>query len=189
MKNFILILVFCFSINKSFSQEKSEIFVKTSLNGVHDFTFGSSSSFGFGTHLGFRPNFQWNQFQPYVSLGFETSSPAKRNNEISFWFDRNVRFMAGLERQVAKSEKERLWVGAGGSLARGKKVTGFERTSINGIIVSENIYRGVGSEGSLQLSLRYQNRMISEIMSFGYTIDFFFEETYIHGFSINWKLR
>lgn len=190
MKKLILILVICCSVTKGFSQEKSEIFVKTTLNGVQDFTFGSSSGIGFGTHLGLRPNFHWKKLQPYFSVGYETTSLSKNNsNEILFWYDRNFRFMAGLERQVTQSDKERLWIGAGGSLARGSKVTGFDRTTINGNIVSETIFRGINSEASLQLSLRYQNRMISDIMSFGYTMDIFFDNVFINGFSINWKIR
>jgi len=190
MKKLILIFAFCISISKSFGQDKSEIFLRTSLNSVQDFTSEPSSGIGFGTHLGIRPNFQWKQLRPYVILGIETTIPSmKRDNEIFWWFERNLRLQAGLERQVLESEKERLWIGGGGSLARGRQVVGFDRTTINGIIVSETIYRSVRSEASLQLSLRYQNRIISEVMSFGYTMDYFFEDTFLHCFSINWKIR
>jgi hypothetical protein len=190
MKRLILIFAVSMSISKSFSQEKSEIFIRTSLNSVQDFTSEPSKGMGFGTHLGIRPNFQWKQLQPYVLLGFETTSPSiSRNNALLFWYDRNFRLQAGLERQVLQSERERLWIGGGGSLARGRKVVGFDRTAINGIIVSENIYRSVSTEASLQLSLRYQNQRISEVMSLGYTMDYFFEDTFLHCFSINWKIR
>lgn len=190
MKKLLLIFVFFISVSKSFSQEKSEIFLRTSLNAVQDFTFEPSSGIGFGAHFGIRPNFQWKQLQPYVLLGFETTSPSmNRNNALLFWYDRNFRLQAGMERQVFQSEREKLWIGAGGSLARGRQVTGYDRTTVNGIIVSETIFRSVRSETSLQLSLRYQNRIISEILSFGYTMDFFLDDTFMHGFSINWKIR
>ena len=190
MKRLILILAVSMSISKSFSQEKSEIFIRTSLNSVQDFTSEPSRGMGFGTHLGIRPNFQWKKLQPYVLLGFETTSPSmSRNNALLFWYDRNFRLQAGLERQVLQSEKERLWIGGGGSLARGMMVTGYNRTTINGIVVSETISRSGSTEASLQLSLRYQNQRISEVMSLGYTMDYFFEDTFLHSFSINWKIR
>jgi hypothetical protein len=190
MKRLILIFVVFMVVSKSFSQEKSEIFIRTSLNSVQDFTFEPSRGIGFGMHLGIRPNFEWKQLQPYVLLGFETTSPTmSRNNALLFWYDRNLRLQAGLERQVLQSEKERLWIGAGASLARGMMVTGYDRTTVNGIIVSETIYRSVRSEASLQLSLRYQNQRISEVMSLGYTIDYFFEDTFLYCFSIHWKIH
>lgn len=189
MKKVLLLLSLLFLKTVVFAQEQSEIFVRTSFNVVQDYTFEPARALGFGTHVGYRPNFEWKQLRPYFLLGFESNTPSiNRNNELYWWHQKNFRFQAGMERQVIETGKEKFWIGLGGSLTRGRLVSGFTRQTVNGIVVFESVSRRIDSESSAQLSFRYQNVSFSEVMSFGYTMDYFFSGVILHGLAINWRI-
>lgn len=189
MKKILLLPFLLIVWSVTLAQDQSEVFVRTSFNTVQDFTFEPARGLGFGTHVGYRPNVEWQQLRPYFLLGLESTTPSvNRNNELLWWHSKNFRFQAGMERQVMATGKEKFWIGAGGSLTRGRKVSGFTRQTINGVVVFESIDRSVESESSAQLSFRYQNLSFSEVMSFGYTVDYFFSGVILHGFAINWRI-
>ncbi|MGY6521473.1 MAG: hypothetical protein ACXIUD_07085 [Mongoliitalea sp.] len=185
--SFILIL-FSFTC---FGQAKSEIFVRSSFNTTQDFSFEPVSGRGLGIHLGIRPSVSWENWQPVIMLGYETiSSIQSKSQPTMFWYDQNVRLQAILERSVYQSEKEKLWIGFGGSVAVGDKtntlITIVDQNNVTNYFTSS----GFNGAVTAQASLRYQNLNFSDIISFGYSMDWaFVDSVWIHGFSIYWNLR
>jgi hypothetical protein len=174
-----------------FGQEKSEIFIRSSFNTTQDFSFEKVSGRGLGIHLGIRPNVSWENWQPVIMLGYETISSIQRMPQPAmFWYDQNLRLQAILERSVYQSDKEKLWIGFGGSVAAGDKTN-----TLTTVVDQNNVTTySTGSifEGAVtaQASMRYQNLNFSEIISFGYSMDWaFVDSVWIHGFSIYWNLR
>jgi len=189
MKNFLLALVFLSA--PVFSQSKSEWFVKANTNIVYDLVFNTGVHQGLGGHIGLRP---WldsgKKIQPSFLIGLE-SMPGSWFSSVPahFWYHYNFRFTALLEREVWQVEHKSLLLGLGASVFAGDLITGKGSVTFpDGNITRSNTQDFEGAF-SLQLSLRYQNLVFSDRLSFGHAIDYVIARDFlIQSLSVYWKL-
>lgn len=191
MKYLLLITLFLFSIS-AFAQNNSEWFFRSNTNLVHSYLFDPALGIGIGVSIGFKPKInEERKWRPVFLLGVETI-PASlfSSDQKHFWFNYNLRFQAGLERELFRNDEEILLLGLGASLYVGDLMTG--RYSLNdqaGNIQSISVSDFEGAV-SPQISLKYQNKKVSERLIFGYSIDWgFISSGLIHGLTLDWRIR
>lgn len=191
MKYLFSITLFLLSFS-AFAQNNSEWFLRSNTNLVHSYQFGSGFNLGFGAHLGFKqigkPERLWN---PVFLLGLETVPGCFNSaNCNSYWYDYNFRFQGGFERTIFNSETSNVMLGFGASVFAGRKLRGKYTLERDGLIVAEDYYKSFEGGISPQFSLKYFNKRFSDKITFGYAADWaFVYETFLHGLTLDWRIR
>lgn len=191
IKIIVSFLFFLHSIGL-FAQNNSEWFVRSNINLVHSYQFNPSLGIGLGANIGFKPSSnQEKKWSPVFLLGIETFPTSLFSTDRKhFWFNYNLRFQAGLEREIFRNDEEVLNIGLGASFFVGDLMTG--RYSL--IDQAGNIQRISASdfEGAVspQIFLKYQNKKVSDRMTFGYSLDWgFIDSVLLHGLTLDWRIR
>lgn len=147
---------------------------------------------GVGAHLGYRPVINKDRnWKPVFLLGIESVPSCFNPADCkSWWYDYNFRFQGGFERLIWDNGNEKLTLGLGASIFAGQKLRGKYLRMTEKVIVQEEYYKSFIGSVAPQISLRYNNPDISNRITFGYALDYaIINETLIHGFSIDWRLK
>lgn len=191
-KILLISIGFCLLSFEIAAQNDSEWFLRSNLNLVHSYQFDPALGIGIGANIGFKPKInQEGKWRPVFLLGIETIPGSFFSSDQNhFWFNYNLRFQAGLERELFRNDQEILFLGLGASLYVGDLMTGrYSLIDQSGNIQSISVSDLEGAV-SPQISLKYQNKKVSERLIFGYSIDWgFISSGLIHGLTLDWRIR